>query len=185
MQINERRIKMKTRVVALLLLFALALCAVSCAGKINDIDVCAAGAEIKTRFVPDGEGYIYRSHGAEGDAGWELDAEEFASYYGDAAGSPDFSKIADYYLYLDETAPTKPCEYALIKLADEEYAETLTEFLRARVDLKLENAKSYPDVDTSALKNAVFGTKGAYVWYIAVKGGAADIDSLILKKLKG
>ena len=37
----------------------------------------------------------------------------------------------------------------------------------------------------SALKNAVFGAKGAYVWYIAVKDSAADIDSLILNKLKG
>lgn len=184
MQINERRIKMKKRITAAVLLLALALCAVSCAEKINDIDVCAAGAEIKTQFVPDGEGYVYRPQETD-DGGYALDADEFASYYGDITESPDFAKLADYYIYIDETAPTRPCEYALFKLTDGGYAETLTGFLRARIDLKLENAKSYPDVDTSALKNAAFGAKGDYVWYIAVKDRAADIEALILKKLKG
>ena len=177
---------MKTRIAAILLLLALAVSAASCAEKINDIDVCATGAEIKAQYVPDGAGYIYRlREPAEGEKGYAIDGEEFASYYGDAAEAPDFAKIADCFLYIDDTAPTKPCEYALIKLADAGYAETLLQFLRARIDLKIENAKSYPDVDTSALKNAVFASKGVYVWYIAVKDSAADIDSLILGKLKG
>ena len=183
---SERRNDMKKRIAAAILLLALALCAASCAEKINDTDVCATGAEIMAQYVPEGAGYIYRLREAgEGEKGYAIDAEEFASYYGDAAESPDFAKIADCFLYIDETAPTKPCEFALIKLADAGYAETLTSFFKARIDLKIENAKSYPDVDTSALKNAVFASKGVYVWYIAVKDSAADIDSFILGKLKG
>ena len=56
-------------------------------------------------------------------------------------------------------------------------------FLKARIDLKIQNAKAYPTMDTEPLKTAVFTKKGDYVWYCVVKGGNDDINKTLEGKL--
>ncbi|MBQ3230621.1 MAG: DUF4358 domain-containing protein [Clostridia bacterium] len=112
-----------------------------------------------------------------------LDEDLIRSYYGDAAEMPDFGSVEAYAVYIDESKPTLPCEFGIFKMKDGADTDTFVAFLKARIDLKLENAKSYPTMDTSMLKTAKFTVKGGYVWYCAVKDGNEDIDSTLEGKL--
>lgn len=112
-----------------------------------------------------------------------LDEDLIRSYYGDAAEIPDFGAVEAYAVYIDESKPTVPCEFGIFKMKPNADTETFTAFLRARIALKLENARSYPTMDTSMLKTAKFTVKGGYIWYCAVKDGNADINSTLEGKL--
>ncbi len=112
-----------------------------------------------------------------------LDEDLIRSYYGDAAAMPDFTQVEAYAVYIDESKPIKPCEFGIFKMKNGADAEQFILFLEARINLKIENAKAYPTMDTEPLKTAVFGSKGGYVWYAVVKGGNADINTTLEGKL--
>ncbi len=111
-----------------------------------------------------------------------LDEDLIRSYYGDAAEMPDFSQVEAYEVYIDESKPINPCEFGIFKMKDGADTDTFILFLKARIDLKLQNAKAYPSMDTEPLKTAVFKSKGGYVWYTVVKGGNDDINKALEDK---
>ena len=113
-------------------------------------------------------------------AGEYLDEDLASDYYDEA----DFGSVAAYAVYIDQKKPTKPCEFGIFEMKDGADAETFKKFLEARINAKIENAKSYPSVDTEPLKTAKFTIMGKYVWYCAVKGGNAEINSTLEGKLK-
>ncbi len=114
-------------------------------------------------------------------AGEYLDEDLIRSYYGDAAAMPNFGEVEAYAVYIDESKPIKPCEFGIFKMKDGANTEEFMLFLKARIDLKIQNAKAYPSMDTEPLKTAVFTEKDGYIWYTVVKGGNDEID----KTLKG
>ena len=61
-------------------------------------------------------------------------------------------------------------------------AEEFMLFLKARINLKIDNAKAYPSMDTEPLKTAIFTEKDGYIWYAAVKGGNEDINNILKGK---
>lgn len=168
-------------------LFLLALLALSCAacGDTNeensdtspsapkDLDVVSEANAILAGYSLSG-GTLYTPGGED-----ELDSDLILSYFGDATSSPDFSLVETYALYIDETKPVSPCEFGIFKMKDSADANTLKAFLEARINMKLQNAALYPDMDTSALTSAKVTVKGNYVWYCAVKNANAEIDSLL------
>lgn len=112
-------------------------------------------------------------------AGEYLDEDLILGYYGEA----DFSAVEAYAVYIDETKPTKRVEFGIFKMKDGADGELLKAYLKARVDAKIEEAKSYPSVDTEGLKTAEFTVMGKYVWYSVVKGGNEDINNTLKGKL--
>lgn len=112
-----------------------------------------------------------------------LDEDLIRSYYGDAAEMPDFSQVEAYEVYIDESKPIKPCEFGIFKMKNGADTDTFILFLKARIDLKIQNAKAYPSMDTEPLKTAVFTSKGGYVWYTVVKDGNADINKALEGKV--
>ena len=112
-----------------------------------------------------------------------LDEDLVRSYYGDAAEMPDFNQVDSYAVYIDESKPINPSEFGIFKMKDGADADQFILFLKARIDLKIQNAKAYPTMDTEPLKTAVFTKKGDYVWYCVVKGGNDDINKTLEGKL--
>lgn len=108
-----------------------------------------------------------------------LDENLAFDYYGEA----DFGSVEAYEVYIDQSKPTKPCEFGIFKMKEGADAETFKKFLEARIAEKIENAKSYPSVDTESLTTAEFTVDGRYVWYCAVKGGNAEINKNLEGKL--
>ncbi len=172
--------------VAILLVFSLVSCKdteISSGDKdkvdknsMSDIDVAAT--EIIKQYKLSG-GTRYSSSAKNGEQ--KLDDDLILSYYGVVAEAPDFSEVEAYAIYIDETKPLDPCEFGIFKMKDGADTERFMMFLKTRLNTKIENAKAYPTMDTSALKSAKFGNKNGYIWYCAVKGANAEIDS----KLKG
>lgn len=162
--------------VCLAILLPLALCA--CGTK--EMNISSAAEEILSSYALSG-GLRFSSAPKSGDV-CLLDDDLIRSYFGDAADVPDFSKVAKYELYIDESKPTLPCEFGIFELSDESYADTLVQYLKARIELKIENAKMYPSVDTETLKSARFTILGKYVWYVVVKDGGEAIDRLLFSK---
>lgn len=112
-----------------------------------------------------------------------LDEDLIRSYYGDAAEMPNFDEVDSYAVYIDESKPINPSEFGIFKMKDGADADKFILFLKARIDLKIQNAKAYPTMDTEPLKTAVFTKKGGYVWYCVVKGGNEDINKTLEGKL--
>lgn len=112
-------------------------------------------------------------------SGEYLDEDLIRSYYGDAAEMPDFSQVEAYEVYIDESKPINPCEFGIFKMKENANTDEFILFLKARIDLKLQNAKAYPTMDTEPLKTAVFTSKGGYIWYCVVKGGNEDINKAL------
>lgn len=110
-------------------------------------------------------------------AGEYLDEDLIRSYYGDASEMPDFGSVQAYVVYIDETKPIKPCEFGIFKMKDGADKDAFLAYLKARIDIKIQNAAAYPSMDTEALTTAKFTIKGDYIWYCAVKGGNEAINS--------
>lgn len=108
-----------------------------------------------------------------------LDEDLIRSYYGDAAEMPNFDEVEEYVVYIDESKPVKPCEFGIFKMKDGANTEEFMLFLKARINLKIDNAKAYPSMDTEPLKTAVFTEKDGYIWYSVVKGGNEDINKTL------
>ena len=115
--------------------------------------------------------------------GGYLDEELIRSYYGDSASMPDFSSVEAYCVYIDESQPINPCEFGIFKMKGGANTEEFMLYLKARINLKLQNAVAYPTMDTEALETAVFTEKDGYIWYFVVKGGNSEINNYLEGKL--
>lgn len=151
------------------------------AQKKVELDVKAEANAIITKYSLSG-GRLYNSDSTV--AGEYLDEDLVRSYYGDAAAVPNFSEVEAYTVYIDESKPIKPCEFGIFKMKDGANVEEFMLFLKARINLKIQNAKAYPTMDTEPLKTAVFTEKDGYIWYAVVKGGNSDIDNTLKGKFE-
>lgn len=111
-----------------------------------------------------------------------LDEDLIRSYYGDAAEVPNFEDVEAYVVYIDESKPILPCEFGIFKMKDGADTDSFVAYLKARIDMKIQNAKAYPSMDTSMLTTAKFTVKDGYIWYCAVKGGNEQINKTLEDK---
>ena len=120
------------------------------------------------------DGFIFTSASTE--LGEYLDEDLIQSYYGDATDAPDFAKVADYCLYVDESDPDIIIDVGVFHMADPSYADTLMQYLQARIDVKIENGARYTNIDVATLKKSVVAKNrsGDYVYYV-VSYDTADI----------
>jgi hypothetical protein len=149
--------------------------------KTVELDIKAEADAIISKYSLSG-GRRYTSTSQT--SGEYLDEDLIRSYYGDAVKMPDFGSVDSYEVYIDESKPIKPCEFGIFKMKDGVDAEAFIALIKARINKKIENSKAYPSMDTEPLKTAVFTAEGGYVWYAAVKGGNADIDSTLKGKFE-
>ena len=168
--------------VALILVFSLTACKDEETSQGNESDNAVtldieaeANAIIEKYAISGGKRYSSLSTVA----GEFLDEDLIRAYYGDAAELPDFASVSAYAVYIDETKPLNPCEFGIFEMKDGADAEKFMMFLKARINLKIENAKAYPTMDTEPLKTAIFNTKGKYIWYCVVKGGNEEINKTL------
>lgn len=117
-------------------------------------------------------------------AGEYLDEDLIRSYYGDLTDMPNFDEVEAYAVYIDESKPIHPCEFGIFKMKDGADTKEFMLYLKARIDLKIENAKAYPTMDTEPLKTATFTEKDGYIWYSVVKGGNSEINETLGAKFE-
>ena len=186
----------------LLLLLCLLLCAASCAGSdpadtapSGQSQTAEAGQTEASEPVDTDElvrglcekydltaGFIFTSKSTE--LGEYLDEDLIQSYYGDISDKPDFSKVADYCLYVDESDPNIIIDVGVFHMADPSYADTLMKYLQARIDVKIENGARYTNIDVATLKKSVVAKSGDYVYYVisySTAEIAADIRAALEK----
>ena len=118
-------------------------------------------------------GFIFTSSSTE--RGEYLDEDLILAYYGDAQDIPDFSKISEYCLYVDESDANVIIDVGIFKMADSSYADTFTKYLRARIDGKLEDAEEYSTIDVETLEAGVIAKSGNYVYYVV----SYDVDDIV------
>lgn len=118
-------------------------------------------------------GFIFTSSSSE--RGEYLDEDLILAYYGDAQDMPDFSKISEYCLYVDESDANVIIDVGIFKMADSSYADTFTKYLRARIDGKLEDAEEYSTIDVDTLEAGVIAKSGDYVYYVV----SYDVDAIV------
>ena len=109
------------------------------------------------------DGFVFSSSSTE--LGEYLDPDLIQSYYGDAVSVPDFEKVSEYCLYVDESNGKILTDVGAFRLNDASYADTFMQYLQARIDKKIANAANYPDIDVAMLKKAVVAKSGDVVWY--------------------
>ncbi len=170
------------RFILMLTVFMLVFTLCACSGeeetKVLDLQA-EADAIIENYSLSGGQRYSSKSE----TLGEYLDEDLIRSYYGDAAEMPNFDEVEEYAVYIDESKPLNPCEFGIFKMKEGANTEEFMLFLKARINLKIDNAKAYPSMDTEPLKTAVFTEKGGYIWYIVVKGGNEDINKTLEGKL--
>lgn len=173
---------MKRILILLLSLVMLTLPLVSCGEENSNLtlDIEAEANAIIEKYSLSG-GTRYTSTSTT--LGEYLDDDLIRSYFGDAAAVPDFGAVESYVVYIDESKPVLPCEFGIFKMKNGANTKTFMSFLEARIAMKLENAKSYPSMDTSMLKTAEFVEKDGYIWYCAVKDANEEINSSLKSKL--
>lgn len=151
----------------------------SSADKAVDVDVDSLVKGICDKYGMT-NGFIFTSSSTE--PGEYLDEDLIASYYGDAADSPDFSKVESYCLYVDESDPKVIIDVGVFKMKDASYSETLLSYLKARVGTKIANGARYADIDVAMLKKAVLSEANGYVYYV-VSYDVSDIAAEIAAAL--
>ena len=166
-----------------LMLFSVSACTpdgenASSASDKAPLDIEAEANSVISAYSLSG-GTLYSSASEEN----KLDDDLIRSYYGDLGSAPDFGSVEAYAVYIDETKPLDPCEFGFFKLKDGADAEQFILYLKNRINTKIENAKAYPTMDTSALTSAEFGNQNGYVWYCAVKGANGKINGTMKEKV--
>ena len=119
------------------------------------------------------KGFIFTSSSTE--RGEYLDDDLILAYYGDATDIPDFSKISEYCVYVDESDADVIIDVGIFKIADPSYADTFTKYLRARIDGKIEDAEEYSTIDVETLESGVIAKSGSYVYYVV----SYDVDDIV------
>ncbi len=117
------------------------------------------------------DGFVFSSSSTE--LGEYLDDDLIQSYYGDASVKPDFTKISEYCVYIDESSPYILTDVGAFRLTDPSYADTLMKFIQGRIDVRIENGARYPDIDVATLKKAVVAKVGDVVYYAVGYDSAA------------
>ena len=117
------------------------------------------------------DGFVFSSSSTE--LGEYLDDDLIQSYYGDASVKPDFTKISEYCVYIDESSPYVLTDVGTFRLNDPTYADTLIQFIQGRIDVRIENGARYPDIDVATLKKAVVSKAGDVVYYAVGYDSAA------------
>ena len=117
------------------------------------------------------DGFVFSSSSTE--LGEYLDDDLIQSYYGDASVKPDFGKISEYCVYIDESSPYILTDVGAFRLTDPSYAEALMQFIQGRIDVRIENGARYPDIDVATLKKAVVAKAGDVVYYAVGYDSAA------------
>ena len=69
------------------------------------------------------DGFVFTSSSTE--LGEYLDDDLIMGYYGDAVDVPDFSKVSEYCVYIDESDPNVFIDVGLFKMNDTSYSDTL------------------------------------------------------------
>lgn len=103
-----------------------------------------------------------------------LDEDLIRAYYGDVNDVPDFTKVSSYCVYIDESNAKTLTDVGVFVLSDTSYADTLMQYLQARIDQKIAAAANYPDFDVDSLKKAVVKKVGETVYYVV----SADVDTI-------
>ena len=167
----------KTRLFLISLAALLCLAPVlSACGTGGDVIPDVSAKEVVSDVVSDyslENGFLFSSDSAE--EGEYLDEDLISTYYGDGDKVPDFSKVENYCVYIDESDARVMCEIGLFRFSEGADMQTFESFLKNRIAVRLSNAKSYPDIDKSTLKGAQFAVVGNYVYYVVVKGASAEI----------
>lgn len=119
------------------------------------------------------DGFVFTSSSTE--LGEYLDDDLIMGYYGDAVDIPDFTRISEYCVYIDESDPNVFIDVGLFKLNDASYADTLMQYFQTRIDDKIAKADSgYPDIDVPTLEAATVAKHGDYVYYVI----SYDVDAI-------
>ena len=119
------------------------------------------------------DGFVFTSSSTE--LGEYLDEDLIMGYYGDAVDVPDFTKVSEYCVYIDESDPNVFIDVGLFKLNDTAYADTLMQYFQTRIDDKIAKADSgYPDIDVPTLEAATVAKHGDYVYYVI----SYDVDAI-------
>ena len=119
------------------------------------------------------DGFVFTSSSTE--LGEYLDDDLILAYYGDALDVPDFSKIAEYCVYIDESDANVIIDVGLFKMADVSYADTFMDYLQVRIDDKIEDSEEYSSIDVPTLEAAVIDKYGDYVYYVV----SYDVDDIV------
>lgn len=118
------------------------------------------------------DGFTFTSSSTE--LGEYLDDDLIRSFYGDVNDVPDFTKVSSYCVYIDQSDARTLNDIGVFILSDASYADTLMQYLQARIDQKIANAANYPDFDVESLKKAIVKKVGSTVYYVAT----ADVDAI-------
>ncbi len=118
------------------------------------------------------DGFVFTSSSTE--LGEYLDEDMIMGYYGDAVDVPDFSKVASYCVYIDESNPDLFIDVGLFRMNDPSYADTLMQYFQARIDDKIAAADLYPDTDVPTLEAATVAKYGDFVYYVV----SPDVDAI-------
>lgn len=118
------------------------------------------------------DGFTFTSSSTE--LGEYLDEDLIRSFYGDVNDVPDFTKVSSYCVYIDQSDARTLNDVGIFILSDASYADTLMQYLQARIDQKIANAANYPDFDVESLKKAVVKKDGNTVYYVST----ADVDTI-------
>lgn len=128
------------------------------------------------------DGFVFTSSSEE--LGEYLDDDMIMGYYGDAVDVPDFSKVASYCVYIDESDPDLFIDVGLFRLNDASYADTLMQYFQTRIDDKIATARDYPTVDVPTLEAATVAKYGDFVYYVVSPEGdaiTADLEAALGK----
>ncbi len=129
------------------------------------------------------DGFVFTSSSTE--LGEYLDDDLIMGYYGDAVDVPDFSKVSEYCVYIDESDPNVFIDVGLFKMNDTSYSDTLMQYFQTRIDDKIAKADSgYPETDVTTLEAATIAKYGDYVYYVIsydVDAITADIETALGK----
>ena len=127
------------------------------------------------------EGRVYTSESkTEGEF---LDEDMIKGIYGNLLDFPDFSKIAEYCVYIQDQNPLLQIELGIFKVTDSKNNTMVKDFINQRKSSVLEKAVNYPSVDTEPFKNVIIESVGSYTYYIAVKNNRNDINNTIRNSL--
>lgn len=112
-----------------------------------------------------------------------LDADLISGYYGFNLETPDFSKIEEYCVYIEDFDTNLQIEIGIFKVINSNDNAMVSDFITARKNDILERAINYPSTDTEPFKNVIIETVGNYTYYIAVKENRSAINDTIQEKL--
>ncbi len=119
------------------------------------------------------DGFVFTSSSDE--LGEYLDDDLILSYYGDATDVPDFSKISDYCVYIDESDANVIIDVGIFHMKDTSYGKVFAEYIQTRIDDKIEDSEEYPTIDVPTLEAGVIGQEGEYVYYVV----SYDVDEIV------